>query len=135
MARYALFLGLALAAVGSGCVDRRDITPLMRAARTGDLTTLRRLLDGGADPYERDILNGWTPLFHAIHKGQIDAVRLLLDRHVNPNQVAGGDAAVFFAKQSREPAIAALLVEYGADPNPPRSPVQHVLDLIGSGLP
>ena len=136
MARYALFLGIALAAVGAGCVERRDITPLMWAARTGDLDTMRRLLDAGADPFERDVLNGWTPLFHAIHTGQIEAVRLLLDRGVNPNQGARGNPAVRFAEQNDEPAIAALLVRYGADPHPQVvSPVQHLLDVIGAVLP
>jgi ankyrin repeat protein len=134
MPRYALFLGLALAAVGSGCGDRRDITPLMWAARTGDVGTMRRLLDAGADPYQRDVLNGWTPLFHAIHKGQIDAVRLLLDRGVNPNQGARGTPAVRFAEQNGEHAIADLLVQYGADPRPPVSPAEHLFDLVDSLL-
>ena len=134
MARYALFLGLALAAVGAGCVERRDVTPLMRAARAGDLATMRRLLDAGADPYERDVLNGWTPLFHAIHKGQIEAVRLLLDRGVNPNQGARGTPAVRFAEQNGEPAIAELLVQRGAIPQPPKTPAEHVMDLIDAVL-
>ncbi|HZT77117.1 MAG TPA: ankyrin repeat domain-containing protein [Vicinamibacterales bacterium] len=131
MARFTLFLGLALAAVGPGCVDRPDITPLMRAARTGDLATMRRLLDAGADPNERDVLNGWTPLFHAIHKGQLEAVRLLLDRGVNPNQGARGAPAVRFAELNGEIAIADLLIAYGANPDAElQSPVQHLLDRV-----
>jgi ankyrin repeat protein len=135
MTRYALALGLALASIGSACVERRDVTPLMAAARTGDVAAMRQFLDAGADPDERDQLNGWTPLFHAIHKGRIEAVRLLLDRGVDPDQRAGGDTAVWFAKESGEPAIVDLLVEYGGNPHPPRSPVQHVLEAIGKFLP
>lgn len=135
MTRYALFLGLALATAGAACAERRDLTPLMATARTGDLTAMRWLLKAGDDPNARDSLNGWTPLFHAIHTGQIDAVRLLLDDGVDPNQKAGGDTALFFARQSRQTAIVDLLVTYGADPHPPRSPVQHVLDRIGTMLP
>lgn len=132
MARFALFLGLAVAAVGSGCGERRDITPLMGAARTGDLDAMRRLLDAGADPDERDVLNGWTPLYHAIHKGQIDAVRLLLDRGVDPNQPARRNTPVHFAEQNDEHAIAELLIAYGASPDAdvPDRPVHRILQLV-----
>ncbi len=127
-------LGLALTTVAAGCTERTDITPLMWAARRGDLATMRRLLDAGEDPYERDVLNGWTPLFHAIHKGQIEAVRLLLDRGVNPNQGARGTPAVRFAEQNGEPKIVELLVSRGATPDPPKTPAELVHELIGSVL-
>jgi ankyrin repeat protein len=132
MPRYALFLGLALACAAGGC-ERRDITPLMWAARTGDLETMRRLLDEGVDPNERDALNGWTPLYHAIHKGQIEAVQLLLDRGVNPNQGARRNTPVRFAKQNGEPAIADLLVAYGARADTgddPATPLHQLLQLV-----
>jgi ankyrin repeat protein len=132
MARFALFLGLAVAAVGSGCGERRDITPLMAAARIGDLAAMRRLLDAGADPNERDVLNGWTPLYHAIHKGQIDAVRLLLDQGIDPNQPARRNTPVHFAEQNDEPAIAELLIAYGASPDAEATdrPVHRILQLV-----
>jgi ankyrin repeat protein len=132
MARFALFLGLAVAAVGSGCGERRDITPLMAAARTGDLDAMRRLLDAGVDPNERDLLNEWTPLYHAIHKGQIEAVRLLLDRGVDPNQPARRNTPVHFAWQNDEPAIAELLITYGAsaDADTADRPVHRILQLV-----
>jgi len=133
MARYALFLGMALAAAGSACRDRRDITPLMAAARTGDLAEMRRLLDAGADPNARDALNGWTPLYHAIHKGQLDAVRLLLERGVNPNQGARRNTTVRFARQNGQPAIADLLVAYGARPDTDddvATPVHRLLQFV-----
>src|SRR5262252_10573777 len=62
--------------------DSNGVTPLMWAARRGSIEAMTILLDGGADPGVRDVVNGWTALFHAIHTGQTGAVRLLLDRGV-----------------------------------------------------
>ena len=114
MHRFTLCCGMALAAI-AGC-GGHGVTPLMAAARTGDLAEMRRLLDAGADPYDRDITNGWTALFHAIHKNQPDAVRLLLDRGVNPNQGARSTTALMLAAADRDPTIVEILLNAGANP-------------------
>lgn len=95
--------------------DRRGSTPLMWAARSGAVDAMAALLDAGADPRARDVLNGWTPLFHAIHKQQPAAVRLLLERGVNPNQRARMLTPLIMAAADRDPTIVELLLAHGAD--------------------
>lgn len=66
-----------LATLAAGCA-RRELPPLHRAAREGDMAAIAALLQGGADIEEPGGLNGWTPLLHAIHKRHAPAVKALL---------------------------------------------------------
>jgi len=97
--------------------DAHGLTPLMWAARAGAVDAMTTLLDGGADAGARDLLNGWTPLFHAIHQRQPGAVRLLLDRGVDPNGAARRLRPLAMAAADRDPTIVELLLARGADPN------------------
>lgn len=97
--------------------DEKGLTSLMWAARAGAVDAMAALLDGGADLNARDVANGWTPLFHAIHKNQAAAVRLLLDRGVDTNKPARMVTPLMMAAADRDPAIATLLLAHGADPS------------------
>lgn len=97
--------------------DPHGLTPLMWAARAGAIDAMKALLDGGADADARDVMNGWTPLFHAIHTQQAAAVRLLLERGVNPNRPARTVTALLMAAADRDPTIVELLLAHGADAN------------------
>ncbi|MDX1528588.1 MAG: ankyrin repeat domain-containing protein [Gammaproteobacteria bacterium] len=55
------------------CQDLR----LIEAARSGDSSQIRRLLDEGADPDEADA-NGLTALIMASSVGELEAVKILL---------------------------------------------------------
>ena len=59
----------------------RPHTPLTRAAEPGDTTRIRSLLNSGSDP---DLpgggSNGWTPLLHAVHRGQLSSLPLGFQR-------------------------------------------------------
>jgi ankyrin repeat protein len=104
-------------------------TPLMRAAKNGDVATMRLLLEHGADPSLRQ-KNGTTALMLAAGLGRglnvfagdyasdaqmVDAVRVLLARHVEVNAVnENGQTAVHFAALSMD-AVVRLLAENGAD--------------------
>lgn len=56
-----------------------DISPMARAARTGDVRAIKAMVAAGQDPNIIDRGgNHWTPLLHAIHKGQAEAVGVLL---------------------------------------------------------
>lgn len=92
---------------------------LHKAAKTGDILTLRAALQHGADPDARDS-HGRTPLMDAAATGQLESVRTLL---------AAGAHAGLRANDNRTPLLdaviggqldaARLLVAAGADLNTP----------------
>jgi uncharacterized protein len=98
--------------------DSGGLTPLMWAARNGAVDAMAALLDAGADPTLRDTMNGWTAMFHAIHTRQVAAVRLLLERGVDPNQSARLVTPLMMAAADRDPSIVELLLTHGADTTP-----------------
>ena len=120
MRRFILLLGLGVAALVA-CDEQPAGSPLIQAARTGSLGTIRALLDSGADvnlpgPTGDD----WdaTPLQHAILARQPAAVRLLLDRGADPNRVANANAPapLVLAAGDTDPTFVNLLLDHGADP-------------------
>ena len=89
---------------------------VVEAIRSGDLTTLQRLLDSGADPNQTD------PEFHdpalnwASHYGSAEAVRLLLDHGADVDRSSrGGHRALHSAAFFAHPEVMGLLIERGAD--------------------
>ena len=103
-------------------------TPLMRAARNGDVAAMRLLLDRGADP-RLEQKSKVTALMLASGLGRglsafndeyasepqmLEAVKLLLDQHVDVNAVnEGGQTALHFAALSMD-SVVELLVKNGA---------------------
>ena len=65
--------------VPSGPPSLRSVPPLTVAVLKRDLTRIRRLLDGGADPTEKDA-QGFSPWMWAINFQENDALTLLLDK-------------------------------------------------------
>ena len=122
MHRFTLLLGLGAALLVAGACDEQPAgSPLIQAARTGSLDTIKLLLDSGADvnlpgPTGDD----WdaTPLQHAILARQSGAVRLLLERGADPNRVAGPNAPapLLLAAGDTDPTFVNLLLAHGADP-------------------
>ena len=115
-----LALGATLLVAGA-CAEQPPDSPLIQAARTGSLDTIKLLLDSGADvnlpgPTGDD----WdaTPLQHAILARQSGAVRLLLDRGADANRVAGPNAPapLLLAAGDPDPTFVKLLLAHGADP-------------------
>lgn len=114
MHRFMLLAGLGMSLIAaSGCEGSRP--PLTRAARGGDLDTIKRLLDGGADVNAPDSEEGWPPLFHAVDKRQAAAVVLLLERGANPNLRANALVPLEVAAAQPDPAIMQILLAHGAD--------------------
>ena len=121
MLRFIRLLGLGAALVAGACGEKPPDSPLIQAARTGSLDTIKHLLDSGADvnlpgPTGDD----WdaTPLQHAILARQSGAVRLLLDRDADPNRVPGPNAPapLLLAAGDPDPTFVNLLLAHGADP-------------------
>lgn len=96
--------------------DPDGLTALMWAARAGSVDAARALLDGGADPDAHDDRNGWTALFHAIHKRHPPVVRLLLERGANANARTGLQTPLIMAAADPDPIYVTLLLAHRADP-------------------
>ena len=89
--------------------NNAGIAPIIAGAASGDLETVRLLLDAGAkaddfpksnDPRATDIAAGFrTPLMWAAYNNDVPMVRLLLDHGADPNR-----STVF-----RQPVVARLL--------------------------
>ena len=76
--------GLLAGAVGWPMGARAEGAALVAAAETGDLATLRRLLDAGTPVDARDARRR-TALLAANHANQVDAARLLIQRGADVN--------------------------------------------------
>lgn len=100
---------------------------LVWAARTGDVAAIRALAAGGIDldAYgstarifvfpDLDHV-GWTALQHAVQKHQVDAVRVLLEWGADPDARPDGNyTPLLIAAADRDPTIARLLLDAGAD--------------------
>jgi hypothetical protein len=92
-------------------------SPLILAARAGDVAEIRRLAANKADPNESGGVNAWPPLMHAIHKAEIASVDALLDVHADPNRAApSGETPLMMAAGYGYTDIVELLLKRGADP-------------------
>jgi ankyrin repeat protein len=115
--------------VGSG---GGGLTPLVFAAREGDLESAKLLLDAGA-PINQVTEYGWTPLLTAVNNRNYLLAKYLLEKGADPNiankggwtplylatdnrNIEGGDYPVPKGDMDHLDIIKALL-EKGADPN------------------
>ncbi len=113
-----IFVGIGLGLLAAdACGEGRGITPLMWAARSGDIDAVTALLDAGAEVDAPD-RNTWTALLHALHKRRAAAVRVLLDRGANPNvRTPSGMTPLMMAADDPDPESLCLLLQHGADPH------------------
>lgn len=91
---------------------------LVWAARAGKPESVKALTAAGADPDRRDAgPNGWTPLLHAVHKNQVDAVSSLIAAGADVNEPSpNGLTPLMLAAAQGEDEIAETLLAAGADP-------------------
>jgi hypothetical protein len=114
-------VALLLVALAAGC-GRREMPPLVRAARTGDVATITSLVKAGAAVDGPAGVNGWTPLQHAIHKRQVGAVKALLAAGADVNGPrehpawARGVTPLMMAAGYGQLEIVEALLAAGADP-------------------
>jgi ankyrin repeat protein len=77
------------------------LTPLIFAAREGNLDTVKALLEGGADVNQQSEF-GWTALLVATHNRFYRLGAYLLEKGANPNiQNAGGWSPLYLATDNR----------------------------------
>ena len=123
---------------------------LVWAARTGDVAAIRRLAASGIDLDASTATprifvfpdidhTHWTALQHAVQKHQVDAVRVLLEWGADPDARPAGSAItpLFIAAGDKDPTIARLLLDAGADVNlsrkaltqaGPGGPLWHIVE-------
>ncbi|HZL93955.1 MAG TPA: ankyrin repeat domain-containing protein, partial [Vicinamibacterales bacterium] len=84
--------------VGSG---GGGLTPLVFAAREGDIESARLLIDAGA-PINDTTEYGWTPLLTAVNNRNYQLASFLLDRGADPNLAnKGGWTPLYIATDNR----------------------------------
>ena len=93
-------------------IQGRGLSALVLAARSGQIEAVRLLLSRGADPERRCGVNDWTPLEHALHKGQNAAALLLLD--AGRSRGPALDRALVMAAGYGNPAMVRALLGHGA---------------------
>ena len=77
----------------------RDATPLANAIVKGDIETVKKFIDYGADVNEKS--NGMTPLMLAARYNQVDIIKLLIEKGANIKQTDDrGLTAVKHAERS-----------------------------------
>ena len=123
---------------------------LVWAARTGDVAAIGTLAASGIDLDESSATPlrfvfpdvdhiRWTALQHAVQKHQVDAVRVLLEWGADPDATQAGaiNTPLYIAAFDKDPTIAQLLVDAGADVNltrtsfmaeEPGGPLWHVVE-------
>jgi ankyrin repeat protein len=97
-------------------VTRGGSTPLLFAARSGDVESARFLLAGGADVNET-LPDGMSALVLAAHSGHGAVGALLLAKGADPNAAAVGYTALHAAVLRGDLDLVKALLAHGANPN------------------
>ena len=104
------------AAEGVSVVEEGGFTPLLFAARQGDLASARLLLAAGADPNDT-APTGAAALVVAAHSGHGALAAWLLDQGADPNAAGAGYAPLHAAVLRGDAELVSALLDHGADPN------------------
>ena len=97
-------------------VDEGGFTPLLFAARTGDLASARLLLAAGADPNETAPA-GTSALVVAAHSGHGALAAALLDAGADASASRAGYAPLHAAVLRGDAELVRALLAHGADPD------------------
>lgn len=90
--------------------EYKDATPLAVAIVKGDLETVKKFIEYGADINQKS--NGMTPLMIAARYNQVDILKLLLDKGANFKLTDDkGLTALRYAQLSNATQAAAMLVQ------------------------
>jgi ankyrin repeat protein len=93
-------------------------TALLFAARAGDFTSAKMLVDAGANVNDTDAW-GVSVTSLAAHSGYTEFVEYLLNKGADSNTAAPGFTALHEAIMRRDEKMVAALLDHGADANAP----------------
>ena len=99
-------------------VPRGGYTPLLFAARVGDLVSARLLVAAGADVNDQPPY-GTSAVVVAAHGGHGGVAAFLLEQGADPNAADAGYTALHAAILRKDAALARALLDHGADPDAP----------------
>ena len=104
----------------TGVVDvvQGSNTPILFAARQGNLDAARHLVAGGADVNDM-AATGTSALVVAAHGGHTALALFLLEQGADPNAAEAGYSALHAATLRGDEMLVAALLARGADPNAP----------------
>ena len=97
-------------------IEQGGYTPLLFAARQGDLESARLLIAAGADVNDAAPM-GTSTLVVAALSGHGALAAFLLESGADPNAADAGYTAVHAAVLRGDPVLVAALMAHGADPN------------------
>jgi ankyrin len=97
-------------------MDLGGFTPLLFAARQGDVESAKVLLAAGANVNDTSA-SGTSALVVAAHSAQRALALLLLDKGANPNAADGGYTALHAAVLRGDLELARALLAHGANPD------------------
>ena len=119
---------------GASVMDMRTMGEhLCKAAGSGDVSLLSRLLDNKADPNAVDY-DRRSALHLAAAEGHLFCVEMLIDRGADPNLAdRWGNTALLEAVNHKHDAISALLRQHGAKMIDQESSSQALLSAAGQG--
>jgi ankyrin repeat protein len=90
--------------------EYKDATPLAVAIVKGDLETVKKFIEYGADINQKS--NGMTPLMIAARYNQVDIIKLLLDKGANYKIMDDkGLTALKYAQLSNATQATAMLIQ------------------------
>lgn len=96
--------------------EETEETPLISAARRGDVAAVESLIEEGADIDATDE-EGWTALERASSAGQLETVKLLLKKGARPEGKHGFSTPLIMAAHWGKVEVARALLDAGADIN------------------
>jgi ankyrin repeat protein len=99
-------------------IPHGEDTPLLFAARVGDLASAKLLVAAGADVNEADAW-GISATTLAAHSGFTDVVSFLLEKNADVNASKAGFSALHEAIMRRDEKLVSVLLDHGADANAP----------------
>jgi ankyrin repeat protein len=98
----------------NGGVSGGSFTPLLFAARVGDVESTRILLDAGAK-IDDAASDGMTPLFMALVRGHVELALQLLERGANPNVDGPGFTPLHWAAGNWQADLTARSITIDGD--------------------
>lgn len=90
-------------------------SPLIDAAKQGDVAAIAAALDAGADV--NDATEKTTALYEASAAGHLEAVELLIERGADVNQIGRFRKSPLQIAVMKSVDVVKLLLDHGADPN------------------